>query len=147
MGNGYLRLKGGGQVAFLSLSLLFFVYSVRQIRGLIREGKCGKKYAIAEIVNRDRSIKINALYDSGNLLTDLNGDGVVVTDRTRLREVGELLPFGQMRVSTVSGSKLLDLVKIPEIKIYSEEGENILTDVTAALSDLPDEYALILPCE
>ena len=114
---------------------------------MIRVSRHGKKFAQAEVRNCDKSVKLKALFDSGNLLTDKNGEGVVVTDKKKIRALGELSSFGEMKVCTASGSKMLELVKIPEIKIYSEEGENILTDVTAALSDLPDEYALILPWE
>ena len=147
MGNGFIGIKYGGLVAVISIALLILLYSIRQVIGLIGERKKKRKYAIAEIVNGSRRIKINALYDSGNLLTDENGEGVVVTDRRQLESLGVLSNFGEMCVHTASGSKVLRLVKIPEIRIYSADGENILVNVTAALSDLPKEYALILPCE
>ena len=114
---------------------------------MIGEKKREKKYVEAELVNLDNRVRLKALFDTGNLLTDRNGEGVVVTDARRIDALGELASFGEMRVTTASGSKILKLVKIPEIKIYSEKGENILFNVTAALSELPEEYALILPCE
>ena len=147
MQNGFIGIKWGGVVAVLSTGCLVIVYAVRQFVGLIAQRRRSDKYAVAEVINKDKTIKINALYDSGNLLTDRNGEGVVVTDRHSLEALGDLPSFGEMCVHTAGGSKVLSLVKIPEIRIYSGEGENILTNVTAALSDLPEEYALILPCE
>lgn len=146
-GRGLIGVSFGGAVGLSSLVALFALYAVRQICGLIRERNREGKRAVAEVINKDRSVRLNVLFDSGNLLTDERGEGVAVTDRKKLESLGELLSVGQMRVKTASGSRVLSLVKIPEIKIYSREGENILTNVTAALSDLPDEYALILPCE
>lgn len=145
--NGFIGVGFGGVVGVLSIGVISLLYSVRQISGLIRQRKRNEKYAVAELVNRDKTLRINALYDSGNLLTDRNGEGVVVTDRKLVSALGTLVDFGEMTVHTASGSKVLKLVKIPKIKIYSGASENILTNVTAALSDLPDEYALILPCE
>ncbi|MBQ7712250.1 MAG: sigma-E processing peptidase SpoIIGA [Clostridia bacterium] len=144
---GFIGVSFGGAVALLSVASLLMCYAVRQIGGLIRERRANEKRVVAEIVKDDKSVRLNALFDSGNLLTDERGAGVVVTDRRRLAPLGELERHGEMRVKTASGSRVLSLVKIPLIKIYSREGENILTNVTAALSDLPDEYALILPCE
>ena len=145
--DGFIGLQWGGAVGVCSVGIFFLVFSVRQIVGLIAERKRKEKYAVAEMINRDCSVKINALFDSGNLLTDENGEGVVVTDRRFAERLGALPSAGEMTVHTASGSKVLQLVKIPEIRIYSFDHENILTNVTAALSDLPDEYALILPCE
>ncbi len=147
MHNGFIGIKLGGVVALISIGVLLLLYFVRQMIGLSTERKRKTKFAMAEIVNREKSIKISALFDSGNLLTDQNGEGVVVTDQKRLSELGDLPKFGEMCVHTASGSKVLKLVKIPEIRIYSRGHENILFNVTAALSDLPKEYALILPCE
>lgn len=145
--NGFIGMKWGGLVSAVSVGTLFLVYSVRQIIGLVEQRKRKDKFATAELINKDKRLRISALFDSGNLLTDKNGQGVVVTDGKRLSALGALLDFGEMRVHTASGSKVLKLVKIPEIRIYSSGGENILTNVTAALSELPEEYALILPCE
>ena len=145
--NGLIGVSFGGAVGVLCLSGLVLLYAARQVRGLIRQAKHREKRVVAEVINRDKTIKIGALYDSGNLLTDANGKGVVVSDERKLAALGELSSVGEMKVDTASGSKVLRLVKIPKIKIYSKDGENILTNVTAALSDLPDEYALILPCE
>ena len=145
--NGFIGLKWGGVVCVLSIGVLLLVYSVRQFIGFIVARKRVDKYAIAEVINNDKRIKIHALYDSGNLLVDKNGEGVVVTDRHRVEALGELTAFGEMCVHTAGGSKVLPLVKIPEIRIYSRDRENILINVTAALSDLPEEYALILPCD
>ena len=144
---GFIGVRPGGAVALLSISVFFLLYAVRQVRGLIAERQRKSKYAVAELINRDKKIRIGALYDSGNLLTDRNGESVVVTDRAHVQELGDLTAYGEMNVRTASGSKVLQLVKIPEIKIYSQGKENTLINVTAALSDLPDDYALILPCE
>lgn len=147
MKNGLIGVRFGGAIGHISLASIFFLWSMRQIGGMIREGKRKGKFATAELINADKRVRMRALFDSGNLLTDANGEGVVVTDRRRAEVLGKLSVFGEMTVHTASGSKVLELVKIPEIKIYYEDSENILTNVTAALSDLPDEYALILPCE
>ena len=147
VGDGFIGLKWGGVVAVISLGMLFLIYAVRQINGLISERKRKTKFAKAKLINGGQSVMISALFDSGNLLTDSNGDGVVVTDRKWVEQLGALVDYGEMRVHTAGGSKVLKLVKIPEIRIYSENRENILINVTAALSDLPEEYALILPCE
>ena len=147
MGDGFIGIKWGGVVAVVSLATFLLLYAVRQTIGLIGERKRREKFATAELIGNGKSIKINALFDSGNLLTDENGDGVVVTDGKRLEALGALKDIGELHVHTASGSKVLKLVKIPEIRIYSKQGENILTNVTAALSDLPKEYALILPCD
>ncbi len=144
---GFIGIKWGGVVGAASVGVFVTLYIARQVIGLIKERKTASKYATAELINGEKSIKINALYDSGNLLTDENGEGVVVTDLRYIEALGKLSAFGEMCVHTASGSKVLTLVKIPEIRIYSEEQENILFNVTAALSDLPKEYALILPCE
>ena len=146
-GDGFIGVRWGGVVAATCASIFFLLYAVRQIIGLIGQGKMREKIATAELYNGANRVKINALYDSGNLLKDENGEGVVVTDKKYITDLGELTACGEMRVFTASGSKILKLVKIPEIRIYSESGENILINVTAALSDLPKEYALILPCE
>lgn len=144
---GLIGVSFGGAVSVLSIAALSIVYSVRQIGGLIREKKRSERTVVAELINDEKHVRLNALLDSGNLLTDEKGEGVVVTDPRFLTSLGTLDSVGAMQVRTASGSKVLSLVKIPEIKIYSREGENILTNVTAALSELPDEYALILPCE
>ena len=145
--NGVIGVSFGGAVGAISLGVLFLLYAVRQVRGLLREAKKKDRIVVAELVNHDKRLKMEALYDSGNLLTDGNGKGIVLTDAKRLSELGELCALGEMQVNTATGGKVLKLVKIPEIKIYSQGRENILTNVTAALSDLPDEYAMILPCE
>lgn len=145
--DGFIGVKFGGVVAGVSVGIFITLYVVRQVIGLIGERKRHSKYALAELFNGTRSIKINALFDSGNLLTDENGEAVVVTDPRYIEDLGDLNHFGEMCVHTASGSKVLTLVKIPEIRIYSEDHENTLFNVTAALSDLPKEYALILPCE
>lgn len=145
--DGFIGVKWGGVVGAASIGVFLTLYIVRQIIGLFAERKKASKYTTAELFNGKKSIKINALYDSGNLLTDENGEGVVVTDPKYITELGDLSYFGEMCVHTASGSKVLTLVKIPEIRIYSGDRENILFNVTAALSDLPKEYALILPCE
>lgn len=145
--NGFIGMKWGGVVCLVSVGTLFLVYTVRQTVGLMGERKRKEKFATAELINQGKRVKFSALFDSGNLLTDQNGKGVVVTDEHRLEALGKLDGLGEMRVHTASGSKVLKLVKIPEIRIYSQAGENILTNVTAALSELPEEYALILPCE
>lgn len=147
MENGFIGLKWGGLVCVVSVGTFLLLYGVRQTVGLIAGRKRKEKFATAELFNKGRSVKISALFDSGNLLTDKNGEGVVVTDQRRLEGLGDLTDYGEMRVHTASGSRVLKLVKIPEIRIYSRAGKNILTNVTAALSDLPEEYALILPCE
>ena len=146
-GNGVIGISFGGAVGVMSVAAFLSLYAVRQIRGLIRAKKRDDRSVVAEVRNEGKSVRLNALIDSGNLLTDETGESVVVTDRRRIAPLGDLRRFGEMMVKTASGSRVLSLVKIPEIKIYSREGENILTNVTAALSDLPDEYALILPCE
>ena len=147
MQQGFLAISAGGAVAFTSLSVLLLIYFTRQIIGLINERREREKFAVAEMINQGKSVRMRALYDSGNLLKDQNGDGVVVTDKKGVLRLGELPSFGEMQVHTASGSKVLPLVKIPKIKIYCGEDTNILTNVTAALSDLPEEYQLILPCE
>ena len=147
MKDGFIGVKWGGLIAVISVGTLLLLYMARQTVGLMGEGRRRAKFATAELINGGNSITISALYDSGNLLTDQNGEGVVVTDQKRLQALGTLSDFGEMRVHTASGSKVLKLVKIPEIRIYSARGRNILTNVTAALSDLPEAYALILPCE
>ena len=147
MANGFVGLKWGGLVCAVSIGSFLLLYAVRQAIGLMGERRCKEKFATAELFSKGKSIKISALFDSGNLLTDQNGEGVVVTDQKRLIPLGDLKEAGEMRVHTASGSKVLKLVKIPEIRIYSRGRENILTNVTAALSDLPEQYALILPCE
>ena len=147
MENGFMGSEWGGVVGALSLGAFLLVYSVRQIVGWMRERKQKQRFATAELINGGNKVTISALYDSGNLLTDDNGEGVVVTDKRYLLELGELSEYGEMQVSTASGSKVLKLVKIPEIRIYSDGSENILFNVTAALSELPEEYALIVPCE
>ena len=144
---GFIGGNFGGAVGLTALGVLLLLYTVRQVRGLVKEARRREKLTVAEMINKGKRVRIDALYDSGNLLTDHNGRGVVVTDRRKAKELGELSSLGEIRVKTVGGDKVLALVKIPEIKIYSDNGENILTNVTAALSDLPDEYALILPCE
>ena len=141
----FVGVAKGGIVGIISLSVLLLTYFVRQINGLMREKKLSSKCVVAELICGDRSVRLNALYDSGNLLTDRNGEGVVVSDEASLRELGELEPFGEMSISSAGGSKVLKLVKIPCIKIYSEGRENTLNNVTVALSDLPEEYAVILP--
>lgn len=145
--NGFIGMKWGGVVSAISVGSVFLLYAVRQTIGLIEQRRRKNKFATAELINDDKRLRISALFDSGNLLTDKDGQGVVVTDGKRLGALGKLADFGEMRVHTASGSKVLKLVKIPEIRIYSREGENILTNVTAALSELPEEYSLILPCE
>ncbi len=147
MANGFIGLKWGGLVCIVSVGTFLLLYTVRQTIGLIGERRRKEKFATAEVFGNGKSIKISALFDSGNLLTDQNGEGVVVTDQRRLQALGDLREAGEMRVHTASGSRVLKLVKIPEIRIYSRGRENILTNVTAALSDLPEQYALILPCE
>ena len=147
MRNGLIGVKWSGAVGLLSISALSLVWSVRQISGLILERKREKRFATAELINRGKSVKLRALFDSGNLLIDREGKGIVLTDRKRTEELGPLYDFGEMKVNTAVGSKILKLVKIPEIKIYYENSENIMTNVTAALSDLPEDYALILPYE
>lgn len=147
MQEGFIGVETGGAVGLSSLAVIILLYAVRQIKGLISRHKLRDRYAVAEIVGTEKSIRIHALFDSGNLLKDDEGKGVVVTDRRKIRSLGKLVTCGEMEVHTATGSKVLPLVKIPKIKIYSESGTNILTNVTAALSDLPKEYALILPCE
>ena len=147
MDGGFIDLKWGGVVGALSLGALLLIYSVRQIVGWMHEKKQKQRFVTAELINGGNRVKLSALYDSGNLLTDEKGEGVVVTDKKYLLALGKLSEHGEMRVNTASGSKVLKLVKIPEIRIYSDGGENILFNVTAALSDLPKEYALIVPCE
>ena len=147
MANGFIGLKWGGLVCIVSVGTFLLLYTARQTIGLIGERRRKEKFATAEVFGNGKSIKISALFDSGNLLTDQNGEGVVVTDQRRLQALGDLREAGEMRVHTASGSRVLKLVKIPEIRIYSRGRENILTNVTAALSDLPEQYALILPCE
>ena len=146
-GKGVIGISLGGAVAAISVTALLSLYAVRQVRGLVRERKRKEKRVVAEVINLQKSVRLNALFDSGNLLTDASGAGVVVTDGKSIASLGALQQMGEMTVKTASGSRVLPLVKIPEIKIYSRDGENILTNVTAALSDLPDEYSLILPCE
>ena len=141
----FVGVKKGGAVAAICGGSFFLIYSVRQAIGLMKEKKRRSKYAVAELVSGPRSVKLNALFDSGNLLTDANGRGVVVSDEKAIRSLGELISIGEMEVHTAGGSKVLKLVKIPLIKIYSEGKENTLNNVTVALSDLPEEYAVILP--
>lgn len=141
----FVGVKKGGVVAIISGGAFFLIYAVRQVIGLMKERKRRSKYAVAEMIFGQRSIKLNALFDSGNLLTDINGKGVVVSDARALHSLGELPSMGEMEVHTAGGSKVLKLVKIPLIKIYSEGNENTLNNVTVALSDLPKEYAVILP--
>ena len=84
---------------------LITLYVVRQVIGLIGERKRHSKYALAELFNGTRSIKINALFDSGNLLTDENGEAVVVTDPRYIEDLGDLNHFGEMCVHTASGAQ------------------------------------------
>ena len=147
MDGGFIGLKWGGVVGALSLGAFLLIYSVRQIVGWMHEKKQKQRFVTAELINGGNRVTLSALYDSGNLLTDEKGEGVVVTDKKYLLALGKLSEHGEMRVNTASGSKVLKLVKIPEIRIYSDGVENILFNVTAALSDLPKEYALIVPCD
>lgn len=141
----FVGVKRGGVIAVISGGAFFFLYSVRQAIGLMKEKKRRSKYAVAELVSGARSVKLNALFDSGNLLTDSEGNGIVVSDERAIRALGELASIGEMEIHSAGGSKVLKLVKIPLIKIYSEGKENTLNNVTVALSDLPEEYAVILP--
>ena len=147
MRGGLIGVKWGGAVGLLSIAILLLVWSVRQISGLILERKRGQRFASAELINREKRVKLRALFDSGNLLIDREGKGIAVTDRKKAEALGPLYDFGEMKVNTAGGSKVLKLVKIPEIKIYYGNSENIMTNVTVALSDLPEDYALILPYE
>ena len=142
----FIGLNKGGAVGCVSLAALVLVYIVRQVNGLTTGKKRSVKYAVAEFFLGEKSVRLNALYDSGNLLTDENGESVVVSDENAVSSLGELPSVGEMKVTTASGSKVLKLVKIPRIKIYSEGSENTLINVTVALSKLPKEYAVILPC-
>ena len=141
----YIGVSQGGLVGIISIGACLLLYICRQINGLIQEKRKGSKFAVAELSNGDKTIRLNALFDSGNLLMDENGENVVVSDRNALRSLGELTSFGEMTVHTAGGSKVLKLVKISCIKIYSEGYRNTLNNVTVALSDLPKEYAVILP--
>ena len=141
----YIGLSQGGVVGLLSISVCIFLYTCRQIDGLIKEKRRKSKYGLVEVISGDKSVRLNALFDSGNLLVDQNGESVVVSDEKSLRRLGELPFYGEMEVHTAGGSKVLKLVKIPCIKIYSEGYRNTLNNVTVALSDLPEEYAVILP--
>ena len=97
-----------------------------------------------ELVLGEKRVELPALFDTGNLLTDENGGEVILVDEKSI-DPSFLPSMGSTLVRTASGRKVLPLVKIPEIKIYSEDGENKLFNVTAALSDLPKEYSVILP--
>jgi len=141
----FVGVKKGGVIGIMSIGCFLLLYVSRQVRGLIGEKKRHQKYAVAELISGDRSVRLNALYDSGNLLTDRNGEEVVVLDEKAVMPLGELVSFGEMKIETISGNKILKLVKIPLIKIYSDGVENTLNNVTVALSDLPKEYAVILP--
>ena len=141
----FIGVQAGGVVGAISIGTFLFADITRQLVGLGRERALCRKTAVAELFSGEKSVKLNALMDSGNLLTDRNGEGVVVSDARAVVPLGELTSCGEMRVKTASGSKILKLVKIPRIKIYFNGGENTLIDVTVALSDLPKEYPVILP--
>lgn len=143
----FIGVKKGGVIAVFSAGTFLFIYSVRQIGGLIREKKRENKKATAVLVLGEKKMELSALYDSGNLLTDEAGAPVILIDEKRLCALGSFQKTGKLTVHTVSGSKELNLVKIPEIKIYSGGEENTFINVTAALTELPKEYSVILPYE
>lgn len=141
----FIGISKGFVVAVISASCFFFAYAVRQVSGLIKEGKRKDRFARVELIFGETRFDLPALFDSGNLLTDQSGADVILVDEKAISSGVSPPSVGSMLVRTASGSKVLPLVKIPEIKIYSAEGENKLINVTAALSDLPQEYSVILP--
>ena len=140
----FIGLDRGLIVAAVAASCFVFLYSFRQITGLLRERRYVSKLARVEFVCGEKRFELSALFDTGNLLTDEDGNDVILIDEKSI-DAANLPTMGSIPIQTASGSKVLPLVKIPEIKIYSEDGENKLTNVTAALSDLPKEYSVILP--
>jgi len=141
----FIGIEHGGIVGITSISICLMMYIARQIKGIVQEKRRSDKYAVAEFFSGEMSVRLNALFDTGNLLTDRNGNGIVVIDEKSIRTLGDLQAYGEMNVKTAGGNKMLKLVKIPCIKIYSGGSENTLNNVTVALSDLPKEYAAILP--
>ena len=97
----------------------------------------------------EREVKVQGFSDTGNRLTDGRGMPVAVCDRLAALALvrGQSPPREEIEANTVNGKTLLTAFRIDEIRIYCGKGENIIRDVTVAVSAAPlaGEYALILP--
>lgn len=97
----------------------------------------------------ERELKVQGFSDTGNRLTDGRGLPVAVCDRLAALALvrGQSPPREEIEANTVNGKTFLTAFRIDEIRIYCGKGENIIKDVTVAVSAVPlaGEYALILP--
>lgn len=135
----------GGLAGFTALGMLLLLYFIRQIIGFNAERHVQSKLIKASIINKDISLDVTALIDTGNLLLDSNGRSVVVANAEVIAKIGELEQMGDMVVNSATGSKILHLVKLPQMKIYYSDSVNTLENITVALSDMAyDKYQLII---
>ena len=129
--------------------VLFAFAAVRVVRLLASRARAGSLTYPCVLRLGEREVKAKGFADTGNRLTDARGQGVVVADRLAALALvrGQSPPREQIEVTTVGGKTLLTAFRIDEIKIYCGGGENIIKDVTVAVSAHPiaGEYGLILP--
>ena len=129
--------------------VLFAFAALRVVRLLASRVRAGSLTYPCVLRLGEREVKAKGFADTGNRLTDARGQGVVVADRLAALALvrGQSPPREQIEVTTVGGKTLLTAFRIDEIKIYCGGGENIIKDVTVAVSAHPiaGEYGLILP--
>lgn len=150
---------GQGGVVFVSETIpsgvlvagcvAFSFAAVRLVRLLASRARAGALTFPCVLRLGEREVKAKGFADTGNRLTDGRGQGVVVADPAAALALvrGQSPPREEIEAVTVGGKTFLTAFRIDEIRIYYRGGENIIRDVTVAVSPNPlaGEHSLILP--
>lgn len=134
-------------------SVLFAALAVRLVRRLSARRKVLALTCDCVLTLRGRSVRLKALVDTGNRLTDSRGRGVAVAERAAALSLladglfSQTTPCEKIAVQTVNGRSFLTAFRAESLQIYCGGKPNIIRDVTVAISPRPlaGEYALIVP--
>ncbi len=105
------------------------------------------------IFSKGRKIQISAFIDSGNQLTDGEGESVCIASSSLARKLFLLgmiggSPHGEMQISTASGKGEIKIYEIEEMLIYFEGKKNIINKVKIGVAPqtlhLSEQYELII---
>jgi|AGTN01.1.fsa_nt_gi Sporulation factor SpoIIGA. len=131
----FFDLNSGLYPFAVSAGILIAFGGIKYLVSALYKRKKEKNYQYAvEIITKSGGKESAVGYlDSGNKLTDSQGNPVVIISRD-LKDRLELSRSGEIAVGTVGGVKILDTVNL-DFKIYYGEGLNKLYHTRAAVSE------------
>ena len=139
--NGLTLIGHGGLLGVVCLGCLALVIAVRFLVRLV--GKRRHAVSISISLKGGKKQELHALYDSGNLVVDGYGRGVVFVDTKWQGKLDAVESEECVQVQSVAGSRICTLYEVQNCQIYSQDKSHIVERVCIAFVPLGKVDALL----